>query len=198
MVSFKVSVEKPVIIAVEGIDDRKLLEHLCHHWNLNDIQFISLDTKPSTDNVSAVINMPGFRQTVKAFGIIRDADNCYQPAKNSVEDILQKLGNNIRTGYFIFPDNSNSGILETLLMLQVSSADPNRARCVDAFMACLVSQSVNISDHKKDKAKVYAYLSAFDDPGKRIGEAASAGYWNHDSVAFNNLKQFLSDLSQAV
>ena len=191
-----VSIQKPVVIAVEGIDDRFLLDYLCNSWNLNDIQFISLNETPSFDNVSAILNMPGFHQMVKVFGIIRDADERYQSAKDSVADILSRLKLGIKTAYFIFPDNKNNGMLETLLM-QVSSTDVNRTKCVDAFITCLTSQSISIPNHKKDKAKVYAYLSAFDEPGKRIGEAASAGYWNHANKVFNNLKQFFNDLVQS-
>ena len=190
-----VIIQKPVVVAVEGIDDRLLLDYLCHNWVLSNIQFISLSETPSFDNVSAIINMPGFHQTVKAFGIIRDADERYQSAKDSVEDILRRLALPIKTSYFIFPDNKNNGMLETLLM-QVSSTDVDRTQCVDGFITCLTNKSIRIPNHRKDKAKIYAYLSAFDEPGKRIGEAASGGYWDHTNKVFNNLKQFLSDLAK--
>ena len=189
-----VSIEKSTVVVVEGIDDRILLNYLCDKWDLSNVQFVSINQTPNFDNILAVINMPGFHQIVKAFGIIRDADDQFQSAKQSVEDILHRLDLNIKTGHFIFPDNNNPGRLETLLM-QASLVDADRMNCVDHFMTCLARKSINISDHRMDKAKVYTYLSAFDEPGKRIGEAACAGYWNHSNEVFNNLRIFLFSLA---
>ena len=193
MNKLNVSIEKPVVVVVEGIDDRHLFDHLCDKWDMHDIQFISLNTEPGYDNVSAVVKLAGFDEKVRAFGITRDADDNFQSAKDSIENLLRRLSLNIKTDFFIFPDNTNTGMLETLLM-QASSTDTNRSDCISAFIRCLESKTIVIPNNRKDKAKIYAYLSAFYEPGKRIGEAAHAGYWDDNSLIFNQVKRFFQNL----
>lgn|SRR3989338_1737948 len=193
MRALNVSIEKSVVVVVEGIDDRIVFEFFCQKWNINNIQFVSLNTKADFDSVSAVVRLPGFDETVRTFAILRDADNNFGSAKQSVEDILRRLSLRIKTDFFILPDNRNTGMLETLLMGSISG-DASRVGCIDAFIECLHNKSVDIPEHRKDKAKTYAFLSAFDEPGKRIGEATQAGYWNSDNKIFNPLKEFFKKL----
>ena len=68
---------------------------------------------------------------------------------------------------------------------------------VSSFMSCLDSKDVSIPEHRKDKAKTYAFLSANNEPGKRINEAAQAGFWNHNHHSLNALKTFLEGLNTA-
>ena len=42
------------------------------------------------------------------------------------------------------------------------------------------------------KARVQAFLSSRIEPGKRLGEAAEAGYWPFNNPVFNPIKDFLS------
>lgn len=187
-------IQKPTLVVVEGKDDAGVLAKFCKEWGLNDIQFYGVNGKPNNDNVSAVIKQPGFIDNVTCFAVIRDADDNFDNAKRSVEGILSRSGLSIKTGYFILPNNQDNGMLETLLMKIVERNDSQKNDCINLFLDCLSSKGVDIPEHRKDKAKAYAFLSANNEPGKRISEAAQAGFWDHNIDLLESLKKFFEDL----
>ena len=44
------------------------------------------------------------------------------------------------------------------------------------------------------KAEVHAFLASREEPDKRLGEAAEAGYWPLGDPAFGHLKNFVLNL----
>ena len=188
------AISKPILVVVEGKDDAGVLAKFCKEWAFNDIQFFGVNGKPNNDNVSAVIQQAGFVDNVKCFAIVRDADDSFDDAKRSAENILSSLSLSIKTSFFISPNNRDNGMLETLLMRIVEQNNCDKNQCINSFMGCLATKGVIIPDHKKDKAKTYAFLSANDDPGKRINEAAQAGYWDHNNASLKPIKDFFETL----
>jgi hypothetical protein len=94
-------------------------------------------------------------------------------------------------GVYIMPDGNSDGMLETLCMWSVRT---NREwPCVEAFLACL--QSLGIQSRNGAKASAQCWLASKPDPGKRVGEAAQAGYWPWSAESFSPLWQFLRVLS---
>ena len=191
------TISKPILVVVEGKDDAGVLAKFCKEWGFNDIQFYGVNGKPNNDNVSAVINQSGFADNVRCFAIVRDADDSFDNAKRSVESILSALSLTVKTGFFILPSHRENGMLETLLMRVVAQNNTDKNQCINSFMDCLATKRVTIPDHKKDKAKTYAFLSANDDPGKRINEAAQAGFWDHNNDSLKPLKDFFQGLCTA-
>ncbi len=189
------SISKPVRVVVEGKDDAGVLAKFCKEWGFHDIQFYGVNGKPNNDNVSAVIKQSGFSDNVACFAIMRDADDSFDSAKRSVENIIFRLELGIKTDFFILPNNRENGMLETLLMRVVEQNNPEKNQCINFFLECLSTKRVVIPEHKKDKAKTYAFLSANDDPGKRIQEAAQAGFWDHNNGSLAPLKSFFERLN---
>ena len=81
-------VTKPILVVVEGKDDAGVLAKFCKEWGFDDIQFFGVNGKPNNDNVSAVVKQSGFVDKVTCFAIVRDADDSFDGAKRSVENIL--------------------------------------------------------------------------------------------------------------
>ena len=66
--------------------------------------------------------------------------------------------------------------------------------CVNQYFECLHNKNIDTS--RKAKAKIYAFLASKPEPGKRIGEAAQAGYFNFDTEAYQPFKEFLQLINQ--
>ena len=71
-----------------------------------------------------------------------------------------------------------------------SIADDAAMPCVEEFIECVMDGG----PRDTSKARVQAFLASRDTPGKRLGEAAMAGYWAFDHPAFDGFRQLLSML----
>jgi hypothetical protein len=92
-----------------------------------------------------------------------------------------------RVGIFVMPDGISDGMLETLCTASVS-ARPDYARVTD-FFTCLQGHAA--APNNMHKARAHAWLASRVEPGKRVGEAASAGYWPFADAAFADLWNFV-------
>lgn len=100
----------------------------------------------------------------------------------------------IRVGVFLLPDGESDGMLEDLCLQAV--ADDPVVPCVDAYLKCVnekraEAKRASIPQNKLPKARALAFLTSRDDPDKRVGEAASAGYWPWDAPTFHPLVHFI-------
>ena len=89
------------------------------------------------------------------------------------------------------PDGAHGGMLESLCKDAVK--DDGAAKCVDEFLKCVMER---ISSPPKPTAKawMHAWLASRQEPDKRLGEAANAGYLPWNSPAFSELATFLRQL----
>ncbi|KJJ85813.1 hypothetical protein OMAG_000316 [Candidatus Omnitrophus magneticus] len=193
------SIEKPILVAVEGKDDARFLKYLCKKWGFYNIQFRYIGCQPNDSNISAITKEPGFIDKVNCFVIIRDADTDFFSAEESTKEIFLKLGLAIKTASFIFPDNKSNGMLETLLTRVVEQNEPDKNECINRFINCLMAKGINIPSKEIDKAKIYAYLSANEEPGKRIGDAAEQlNLWDTESDVLKPVKNFFEKLCDEI
>lgn len=81
-------------------------------------------------------------------------------------------------------------MLETLCLTSVSTTP--ELHCVGDYFQCLRSHAVMSGN--PHKARAHAWLASRPEPGKRMGEAAQAGYWPWDSDAFAELWSFIRSL----
>ena len=212
------AIEKENLLLVEGKDEIGFFEALLTHINAEDrVQIIQVGGKDQFKNeFPALLLSPNF-STVKRYGIVRDADDNADNTFQSVKGMLSRYNqpipqapgkiislNDITTGIFIMPGNSEEGMLEDLCLSTV--ADHPVSICVDEYMACLH----NKLEHEKEntpkdpykyyfpkneaKTKMYTFLAGMNKFVPSLGIAAKKGYFNFNSEILNDIKTFLQNL----
>ena len=180
---------------------RALLRKLGHEANVQVQNFGSRNDFGGF--LGAFVRMPGFG-TVKSVGVLIDAEDEPAGTCRSVINNIAKAGLSAspdarefshgtpRVGFFVIPDESSSGMIETLCLRSVED-DPALA-CVDEYFLCLESKSIP-QPRNINKARTQAFLASRDRAGLLVGEAAHAGYWNWDHISMLPLRQFLVNLA---
>jgi len=204
-------IQRPKLLIVEGRDEEMFFEAaLANHLGIGDIQVMPIGGKTRlTANLAGLVNDPLF-SSVQCLGIVRDADaTAHGSTVRSAATALQSVWGSLahvglpcpsahgqfgagppRVGVFIVPNGVDDGMLETLCVTSVSSAP--EFHCVDDYFQCL--QGHAIISNSPHKARAHAWLASRPDPGKRVGEAAQAGYWPWDSGAFAEIWSFIRSL----
>lgn len=198
-----IEVEEPVQLLVEGNDQRNFFEAFLDHLSRSDVQvhdFGGVDDL--REFLRALVDAPGFKETVQSVGIVRDAERCAASALQSVQSSVEnarllvparpgeRTGANPAVTVLILPDGSHAGMLETLLC--ESFADTPVDECINAFFEC--AEALGESVNRPHKARARAYLATKPDPHLSVGVAAKRGYWNLDHDAFGNVRDFLTKL----
>jgi hypothetical protein len=196
-----------VEIFVEGVADKKFIEDYITHINagvlpsnikVTDMGGISkLEvTKPEiiTNDKLGVRNI-----------LILDADEDYTKRKQEIEAFILAIG--IQIDYFLFPNSSTGGDLESLLQEIINNNNKSIFDCWDSYEECLSSKENFYSENKKfttpaKKTKIYAYLEAMLGSSKREKEKIKEkerdylekNHWDLDHSFLVPLKSFLSKL----
>ena len=195
------------LLLVEGRDEENLFDALigqCFDAE-PEIQVIAAggrDKFPA--NLAAIRSAALARPTLRAIGVVRDADENAGAAFQSVCDHLRNVGYQpppVHAGFsdaepsigvFIVPDGEAPGAVETLC--RRSRAGDDVAGCVDEYLRCLAEHEAMRSTNV-DKTFAHAYLAAMDDPVARVGEGALQGVWDFGAPAFSELSGFLRNLA---
>ena len=208
-----IHLEHPRLLLVEGTDDYWFFRRIIERRRSAGIQIIEFGGKDTLGEFLTNVLVPRVRATdvVRIIGIVRDADDFYDRAFQSVGDSVRRAGlpvprapltyadgaldgTAIRVAAYIMPDNASRGELETLCLEAVRGAEA--MPCVEKFFECL--GAIDNVPGKEDKARLGAFLSANrDDPNLRIGEALSAGVIPWNSPAFDGVHKFLDLLDAA-
>jgi hypothetical protein len=188
---------------VEGMDDVFFFSALIKHLSLQDIQIINMEGKARLrDRLDAIVSSPRFAD-VTSLGVVRDANadpegafqsicDALRAAKLPVPDCpLKSAADSPRVTVMILPEEGVPGILEDLCLKAVRQdlAMP----CLDEYFQCLQQQGLSLPKNLS-KAKVQAFLASRPEAGKRLGEAAQAGYWPWDNKTFDQVKNFLKQI----
>ena len=200
-------VTSDALLVVEGSDDAWFCNaFLRRGLQQAEVQIAEVGGTPKlrpfiTGTLKAAENLPNLRR----LGIVTDADNNATAAFQRVRNALADAGfpaprrvwetaqsGNLIVSIAVLPDGSATGDLEGLCLRSIAG-DP-LTDCVDEYIACAKAAGREIAD--SNKARLHAYLAAAgSQPGLRLGEAAEAGVWNWQSLAFAQIRQFLLDLA---
>ncbi len=197
-------IEKEKLLIVEGIDEKRLFAKLLSYLQIASIQIFPIGGKDAIHR-----NLPALKKASKflevlSLGIVRDADTNPSGAFQSVCGALKKAGLPVpdrqiiptksipRVSVIILPKPDFPGALEDICLCAVKE-DP-AIPCVEEYFQCLAGKGIVIPENNISKAKVHTFLSSKEDPEKRLGEAAEAGYWPLEHPAFDLVKQFLQSL----
>lgn len=198
-----IQIEKPKILIVEGRDDELFFSSLLNSTSVGDVQVMPIGGKTQlTKNLKALQNAPNFDR-IESMGIIRDGDSDPQGAFQSVCNSLTTVnlhapstlgvsqGSNPRTAVFVLPDGATPGMLEDLCIESISSTPI--MECIDKYFDCIEKMGLPFPSNMS-KAKAHTFLAAQQQTGKRLGEAAAAGYWPFHHPAYNPIKEFFQIL----
>lgn len=193
-----------VQLLVEGNDLRNFFEALVRHMERDDIQVRNFGgVNELRGFLPGFVAMPGFGETVRSLGIVRDAETDAQGAFQSVQSGLRNAGlpmpNDIdqraegppSVSALILPGDGRPGMLETLLCK--TFAGSAEGDCVTEFLDC-ASELPGASIMRPDKARAHAWLATQPEPHFSVGYAAQRGYWNLDHSALDGVRGFLRSL----
>jgi hypothetical protein len=211
-------ISKQRLLIVEGRDEEQFFDAAMNYLGIASVQILGIGGKTRlTSNLKALIRDPAF-SSVKTLAVVRDADqfnettvvDAQQTQRTAAQAAFLSVCTSLeiahlrtppmhgcfsdsapQVGVYIMPDGNSDGMLETLCMWSVRT---NREwPCVEAFLACL--KSLGMQSRNVAKASAQCWLASKPDPGKRVGEAAQAGYWPWGAECFSPLWQFLRVLS---
>ncbi|MBU0700240.1 hypothetical protein KKE26_02930 [bacterium] len=207
----KIEIEKEKLLIVEGEEDKRFFLKLLSCLPIENIQILPIGGKTKIHkNLPELVKQLNFSD-VLSLGIIRDADNDPSAAFASVCKALENsnlpvpkapliiAGDDLRVSVMILPGGNRPGALEDLCLESIK--DDVAMPCVEGYSKCLAEKGIRLPTVEPSstnvaisKAKVHAFLASRQDPEKRLGEAAEAGYWDLESPVFETVKQFLQAL----
>ena len=203
----KTQISSDWLLLVEGRDEVNLFNALMRHRFDAEPQIQVIDAggvNKFPRNLNAIRTAAQTRPTLRAIGVVRDADNDAADAFASVCGQLRNAGYEPPVGHgefsnavpsigvFIVPDGNESGAIETLC--RRSKEGDEVAICVEEYLSCLDEHEAMKSTNV-DKSFAHAYLAAMEDPVARVGEGAKQGAWDFGSPAFAELSEFLRELA---
>lgn len=199
------SIKQPKLLVVEGNDDARLFKALLRHIGVSGIQVVDAGGKDNIRQTLRVITQSPDFSKVSSIGVVRDADANADSALQSVQDALRDANlplpdkplslaeGAIRVAVLIAPYDKPSGAIEDVCLESV--AGDAAMGCAQDYLNC-IKDSVAESEQPNNlrKARLQAFLASRKQPGKRLGEAAEAGYWDFDHIAFEPFKRLLGML----
>jgi len=198
-------IEQPNVLVVEGKEEELFFEALIKHLKLQDIQIMPIGGKEKLrGNLKALVQTPGFSEVI-FLGVVRDADANPDTAFQSVRDALRAaglptpecpllpVGEKPRVAVLILPGVDTVGTLEDLCLRAVAQ-DPAMV-CVENYFKCLEQMGLFLPYNMMSKAKVQVFLASRPKAGLRLGEAAKAGYWPWETEAFEQVRNFLQQIT---
>lgn len=200
------------VLAVEGQDDENFFDALLRYVNITDFDIRQVGGKDQFRTKLHVLkNVSGFFKAdgssfVTHLAVIRDKNS--DDAFESVVGILKKEGftppknhgqfskDNPKVGVFIMPGRTVKGTMLEDLCLKTVENHP-AMRCVEEFASCvsaLPTSPKNVSKAKAHIFKAQVFLAAQPEIVDSVGVGAQKKYWDFDSPALNELKEFLDNL----
>lgn len=195
------------LLIVEGSEDERFFGALVTHLGLRNLQVMGIGGKDSIRRrVRTLTVSPGFSMVV-SMGIVRDADDNPGAAFESVCGALRDAGLSVPTqpgtiagespavSVLILPGDNSCGMLEDLCLRAVAE-DP-AVPCVEQYIECLQKRQQDGCSFPRNqsKARVQMFLASRENPCRLLGEAAEAGCWPWDHVAFAQVKDFITQIA---
>ena len=199
-------------LLVEGKDEDNFFKALVKHLSISDVLTIPVGgIRQFPTKYPAALLLPGFRESVKSYAIIRDADRDAEATFQSVKGLIGKYRQPCpqtrgayapgppKVGVYIMPGNAATGMLENLCMDTVEGHPI--IGCVNTFMTGINNlvqwidpATVDKPPNNPHKARAKCFLAGNERDLPSIGVAAQAGVWNFDHESMRSLREFISQL----
>lgn len=208
-------------LRVEGVDDKHSVIHLLI---LNGIAYHPDDLKKSDPNLPEIFDTKGVIALIdsvevavksnkdRTVGFVLDADKSPIDRWKSIADRLKRVGVvdlpdtippqgyigeslafKTRVGVWIMPDNVVEGKLENFLRSLIQEKDPLIGHAESASKHAK-TLGAKFSEPDQIKAIIYAWLAWQEEPGKPLGLAMKARYFQHDSPVAKAFVGWFQDL----
>lgn len=198
----------PHVLIVEGESDLQFVK-----WLLSDLPHASTTFFQKFQGKQSITNRgmlstflsPQLLEEKKSIGILVDADSNAQQTIESVRDAVEAATGRVleegrwheapgsaRMGFFVLPDGSNPGELETLVWQALSSNEAHHSMkaTVEGFLKTMAD--LGWPPKSPDKARVGAFLAAAHDEDPRVGAAARANRLQFDNTKLSRIRTFLA------
>ena len=209
-------VRTPGILCCEGPDDFEFFIWLRRHLSIGreTVEVEWMEGRTQLHNYLNGLPLRGEPERLKSLAIVCDADRDDGPtAFGRVRDDLRTTGYStvaqparfypgpwaagpsLSVGVFILPNNHSPGALEDLCLDSIG-ADPSLP-CVDELLQCVSSRGVSWPEQFRSKARLNVWLGSRSDPRRRLREALRGSVFAADSLAFDQVRNFLKQLEAA-
>lgn len=179
-------------IFVEGKHDKEFLEVYLKHLGILNTEIVVCNGNTIDINIHSNIQEAKDKQQ-KVF-VVFDCDKSYEETFKRLID--ESRGLLCRDEIFLFPDNSQSGELETLLF--AIAKEPQIYECFKRYKDCIALYNPSYAKNIQKKSARFAYFEALGLLGEKKGEERKRAYTNIfdlTSTHLNSLKEFLQKLS---
>ena len=209
--SRKSSIEKPVAIAVEGLDYLyTLLSQIKDDPDLQDVQLWDFERSGSCDPsdwLKMFKTLEGFDDRVRAVGIIRDSEGSAANMADSIRFAFERHGLSVpkesmdvipgkpAVGFLLMPHGKDSGCLENAILEAASPDLP--MQCVKEYLDCVENGKKSPNPNWRAKMKVHALIAAGKKPARTLGESVRAGLWDMKHPAMRVMIDFIRKLKDA-
>jgi len=201
------------VLAVEGQDEENFFDALLQYIDITDIDIRQVRGKdqfknklPALKQASGFFNADG-SSFVTHLAIVRDRNS--DDAFESIVGILKKEGfthpkkhgqfskGDPKVGIFIMPGETIKGTMLEDLCLKTIEGHP-AMKCVNEFASCVSKLETNPKNISKAKAQTFlaaqAFLASQPEITDLVGVGAQKSYWDFESSALDELKEFLNNL----
>lgn len=192
------------LLLVEDKDIEHFFKALAGKLDLKEFQIINFEGKDNLFNRLEMVKINTNFPNIISLGIARDAEKDPEPLK-SVASALKRLGlpapkraltptgKNPVVTIMILPNEGKEGNIEDLCLESIK--DDPAMECVDKYIECLKKLPPKKKFKNESKARLHAFLSSREIPGKPIGLAITFSYLPFRSTAFDDAKKFLKQVA---
>jgi len=205
------------LLFVEGATDSMFYRAFLNHLKVTSVYVQAFDGKQRLLKRTALEDAlrPDRLQSKRSIAIMVDADEepagTIQSLRNSLKAILDRevvegvwSDGEPRVGFFVTPDGTSPGEIETLVW-NVWSAKSEHAAGKQAVLNHLAAMEEACPDKtaernrwkskSPDKGRIAAFLAAAYDEDPRLGAGAREGLFDFDDAGFDRLRTFLLEFT---
>ena len=198
-------IEESHVILVEGDDEVQLLQALIRDRDADAVLICDCGGRDNIPRRAKTMTVTkGFREHVRSFGVIRDADldplNAADAVRTALRNAglpeptepLQLAGTQPKVAFYVLPNPDEPGNLEDLCLRSVAS-DPDRSSgvaCVDTYFDCL--DKAGASTPVTSKRRMQVYLASQTPLKPRVGYGIAEGFFPLVGSFFADLRQLLN------
>ena len=197
----------PKVLLVEGLDDERVVEHLCRkHQGVPSFEILN---KEGFSSLKSAIGPELKVHGRTAIGILVDADRhpvrrweeikyqLQQVSVNPPRELARAgtlIGNSPRVGIWLMPDNHSAGQIEDFIQSLIPEGDAiwPRAKC---YIDNIPEAERKFSPVKIQRARIHAWLAACREP-RKMGSAIGVGDLDADSRTAMRFLDWLRQLFQ--
>ncbi|RDU72003.1 hypothetical protein CQA57_07330 [Helicobacter anseris] len=175
-------------IFVEGKHDKEFLEVYLKYLGILNTEIMVCNGNTIDINIHSNIQEAKDKQQ-KVF-VVFDCDKSYEETFKRLID--ESRGLLCRDEIFLFPNNSQSGELETLLF--TIAKEPQIYECFKRYKDCIALHNPSYAKNIQKKSARFAYFEALGLLGEKKDEERKKAYVNifdFDSAYLDSLRSFL-------